>query len=259
MVKKLFIKEDAYPMDWKPSRDEIDRVFAALDQSGSKNPDFLSDNYGFSKYNVRYSDSGKETISIYAATDKGDYRFDETFYIYPDVDRDTYKISTEELGERTVGKATDVWDIISTCLRKQAKKASVESMGRKNKSMKLRKESQESSAAYYDFQEFLGKLTDYVDENNILVDLKGTKFAGDHHDTFEIIVYGAYSNEEITTIILEHSNRNIHDAWTATFDFDGNYEDASATYIDDLYDTVTEWLDEVAKSSYDESINEKIN
>ena len=91
-------------------------------------------------------------------------------------------------------------------------------------------------------------MTDYVDENNILVDLKGTKFAGDHHDTFEIIVYGAYSNEEITTIILEHSNRNDYNAWTATFDFDGEYDDDSATYLDDLYETVTGWLDTISSS-----------
>ncbi len=116
------------------------------------------------------------------------------------------------------------------------------------------KESQQSSAAYYDFQNFLGRLTDYVDENNILVDLKGTKFAGDHHDTFEIIVYGAYSNEEITTIILEHSNRNDYNAWTATFDFDGEYDDDSATYLDDLYETVTGWLDTVSSSGYAESV-----
>ena len=121
MVRKLYIKEDAYPMDWKPSKDDIDRVFSALDQSKSKNPDFLNDNFGFSRYTVKFGDSRKTYISIYAAIDKDGYRVDETFYISPDEKMDTYKISTEELGERTVGKSTDVWDIISTCLRKQLK------------------------------------------------------------------------------------------------------------------------------------------
>lgn len=246
MVKRLYVKEDVYPADWKPSRDNIDRVFSALDQSDSKNPDFLKDSYGFSTYKVRYCDEKEDCISLQVSIDKNDYRFDDVFYIYPDTKKDTYKIETDELGERTVGKTTDVWDIISTCLRKQAKSGVRESV-------KV-KESQQSSAAYYDFQDFLGRLTDYVDENNILVDLKGTKFAGDHHDTFEIIVYGAYSNEEITTIILEHSNRNDYNAWTATFDFDEEYDDNSATYLDDLYETVTGWLDTISSSGYAESV-----
>lgn len=123
-----------------------------------------------------------------------------------------------------------------------------ESCGRKSKKSKKSKkksmkESQTSSTAYYDFQEFLGKLKDFVDDNNILFDVKGTKFAGEEYDTFEIILYSVYGNEEITTIILEHSNKNYYNAWSATYDFDGDYEDASATYIDDLYDDVTSWIE----------------
>jgi hypothetical protein len=105
------------------------------------------------------------------------------------------------------------------------------------------KESQDSYTAYYDFQEFLGKLEEFIADNNILFDIKGTKFAGEEYDTFEIILYSVYGNEEVTTIILEHSNRNDYNAWTATYDFDGDYEDASATYIDDLYDDVTSWIE----------------
>ena len=108
------------------------------------------------------------------------------------------------------------------------------------------KESQSSSEAYYDFQEFLGKLEEFIDDNNILFSIKGTKFAGEGADTFEIILSSAYENEEVTTIILEHSNRNDYNAWTATYDFDGDYDDASATYIDDLYDDVTSWIERAA-------------
>lgn len=119
-----------------------------------------------------------------------------------------------------------------------------ESVKRSNK--KPVKESQASSAAYYDFQEFLGKLEEFIDDNNILFNIKGTKFAGEGADTFEIILSSAYENEEVTTIILEHSNRNDYNAWTATYDFDGDYDDASATYIDDLYDDVTSWIERAA-------------
>lgn len=117
---------------------------------------------------------------------------------------------------------------------------------KKKKSKKQVKESQASSAAYYDFQEFLGKLEEFIDDNNILFNIKGTKFAGEGADTFEIILRSAYENEEVTTIIIEHSNRNDYNAWTATYDFDGDYDDASATYIDDLYDDVTSWIERAA-------------
>jgi hypothetical protein len=117
---------------------------------------------------------------------------------------------------------------------------------KKKKSKKQVKESQASSEAYYDFQEFLGKLEEFIDDNNILFSIKGTKFAGEGADTFEIILSSAYENEEVTTIILEHSNRNDYNAWTATYDFDGDYDDASATYIDDLYDDVTSWIERAA-------------
>lgn len=73
--------------------------------------------------------------------------------------------------------------------------------------------------------------------------VKGTRFVGDNSDSFEIILYSVYSNEELTTIMLEHSKVNLSNAWSATFDFDGYYDDASATYIDYLYDVVTEWVE----------------
>lgn len=121
-------ENDAYPNDWRPSRDSASRVFDSLDQSQSKNPGWLEDNYGLSKYDVKWSSPSKDTINIYASMDNGEYRYDETFYIYPDTEKDTYIIETSELGERTVGKLTDVLDIISTCLRKQMKDSYKESL-----------------------------------------------------------------------------------------------------------------------------------
>lgn len=128
--KESLTKEgiDAYPMDWRPSRDSTFRVFNALDQSRSKNPGWLEDSYGLSSYDVKWSSPSQNAIDIYAAIDDGDYRYDETFYIYPNTEKDTYIIDTLELGERTVGKLTDVLDIISTCLRKQMKESYKESL-----------------------------------------------------------------------------------------------------------------------------------
>lgn len=34
-------ENDAYPNDWRPSRDSASRVFDSLDQSQSKNPGWL--------------------------------------------------------------------------------------------------------------------------------------------------------------------------------------------------------------------------
>lgn len=127
--KESLVRENnAYPNDWRPSRDSAFRVFNALDQSQSKNPGWLEDNYGLSIYDVKWSSPSQNAIDIYAAMDDGDYRYDETFYIYPNTEKDTYIIDTMELGERTVGKLTDVLDIISTCLRKQMKDSYSESL-----------------------------------------------------------------------------------------------------------------------------------
>lgn len=112
--------------------------------------------------------------------------------------------------------------------------------------MKLRiNESQSSSSAYLDFQEFLDRLQEYVDDNGYTVDVKGTRMPGGSYDSFEVILYSSYGRDELATIMLDHSNTNMHNAWTATFDYDGEYDDASATYLDDLFGYITEWIDRV--------------
>ena len=159
--KESLTKEgiDAYPMDWRPSRDSTFRVFNALDQSRSKNPGWLEDSYGLSAYDVKWSSPSQNAIDIYAAMDDGDYRYDETFYIEPNTEKDTYIIDTLELGERTVGKLTDVLDIISTCLRKQMKDSYKESLiTEKNWSLTI------PSSLSKAFREELDAVDDWDDE-----------------------------------------------------------------------------------------------
>jgi len=120
-----------------------------------------------------------------------------------------------------------------------------ESLKFSNVKNELFAESQASSSAILDFQEFTDRLQEYVDDNGYTIDVKGTHMAGGHYDSFEVILYSSYEHKELTTIMLEHSNTNIHDAWTATFDYDGEYDDASATYLDDLFGYITEWIDRV--------------
>lgn len=103
-------------------------------------------------------------------------------------------------------------------------------------------ESQASSAAYLDFQHLLSEVQDFIDEEDYLFTVNGTKFAGSDYDTFEIVVRGAYTDREITTIIIEHSNKNMANAWSATFDYDGEYDDISSTYIDGITEFVKDCI-----------------
>lgn len=111
-------------------------------------------------------------------------------------------------------------------------------------------ESQTSSEAYYDFQTLLNDVQDFIDEEDYLFTINGTKFAGEDYDTFEIIVRGAYSDREITTIMLEHSNKNSYNAWSATFDYNGEYEDTSSTYIDGITEFVKDCIVSIGRNEH---------
>lgn len=117
-----------------------------------------------------------------------------------------------------------------------------------NNAKKSVKESQESSSAYYELQSFIDDITDYIDENDYLLTIDPKVKRENGYDSYELVIRGAYTDRDITSIFIDHSNRNIHNAWTATFDFNGYYDDASATYIDDLYDFVTECIDELYRN-----------
>ena len=127
---------------WKPSRDTIDLIFKWVDNSETKNPYDLEDLYGISDYDVKYSDSSKTAISIYAAMDftvnGEEYRCDETFYIQPDYNRDTYKMYSDDLGMRTVESTTDVLDLIAVTLNDGRKKymKELQRTGEKTESIK---------------------------------------------------------------------------------------------------------------------------
>ena len=122
MVRRLK-ESNPYPADWTADTD-IHRVFSVLDQTNTKNPGAIEDSYGFVEYDVGWVDGEEDIIQIRATMSGEGYGSYETFYVYPSYTKNAFLIDTEELGTRRVGKATEVWDIISTCLRKQLKDTS---------------------------------------------------------------------------------------------------------------------------------------
>lgn len=228
---KLLIREnDAYPNDWKPSRDDIDKVFSALDQSKSKNQDFLNDNFGFSKYTVKFGDSRKTYISVYAAMDKDGYRVDETFYISPDEKRDTYKISTEELGERTVGKSTDVWDIISTCLRKQLKTSTKESVKTRSRKTRVTEDFYDDEEDYYDVGGYYKE--EYMDYLEALITLTVYTFTEPINKIRDYVIEEAARSRDYSKISL--GNYKLYTRNNELVDLDGDPYELDGQEVVDL-------------------------
>lgn len=131
MVRRLK-ESNPYPANWTADTD-IHQVFSTLDQTDTKNPGAIEDLYGFVEYDVGWVDGEEDIIQIRATLSGEGYGSYETFYVYPSYTKNVYLIDTEELGTRTVGNATDVWDIMSTCLRKQLKDTSSASVYEENK------------------------------------------------------------------------------------------------------------------------------
>lgn len=109
-------------------------------------------------------------------------------------------------------------------------------------------ESQNSSSAYYELQSFIDDLTDYIDENDYLITIDPKVKKGKDFDSYNLIIRGAYSDREIGEINIDHSNKNIHNAWTASFNFGDYFDDASSTYIEGLEDFCKECLDELYRN-----------
>lgn len=127
------VKEEfPYPANWTADTD-IHQVFSTLDQTDTKNPGAIEDLYGFVEYDVGWVDAEEDIIQIRAVMRGKGYGSYETFYVYPSYTKNVYLIDTEELGTRTVDNATDVWDIMSTCLRKQLKDTSSASVYEESK------------------------------------------------------------------------------------------------------------------------------
>ena len=111
----------AYPGDIGPSNMTLDRLFKALTPT-ARDMEFLKDNYGIDTFDVRWHSADKNAIDIFATMMSEDeqYRADETFYVFESKKYDdSYVLGTEELGIRIIDKISEVWDIVSVCLRKQ--------------------------------------------------------------------------------------------------------------------------------------------
>lgn len=131
--KESLVRENnAYPNDWTAETD-IHRVFSVLDQTDTKNPGAIEDLYGFVEYDVGWVDAEENIIQIRATMSGEGYGSYETFYVYPSYTKNAFLIDTEELGIRTVSNATDVWDIMSVCLRDQLKDLSSASLYKENR------------------------------------------------------------------------------------------------------------------------------
>ena len=122
MVRRLK-ESNPYPADWTAETD-IHRVFSVLDQTDTKNPGAIEDLYGFVEYDVGWVDGEEDIIQIRATMSGEGYGSYETFYVYPSYTKNAFLIDTNELGTRTVSNATDVWDIMSVCLKDQLKDTS---------------------------------------------------------------------------------------------------------------------------------------
>lgn len=142
-------------------------------------------------------------------------------------------------------------DTLESCKNRKSKKTS------KGKSVK---EDYNHSATRFTFQEFLSDIDSYIISNcDDCIEAKGEAFYGDAFDEFGIILKNRTNNKEITTIKITHSNKNTYNAWTATFDcqykYLDEYDEESATELDDLYYFVCGCIDKVVNEFMYSNVN----